>query len=144
MNRALASEVAENTPSDPPPAPQTTHPAARPSAPRATPTSAPPSPTATDGPDTVTPPAATGSDGTDGTDGTAFTSKGGEVVASCQQAGAYLISWSPLQGYEVDSVTRGPAATAQVTFETYATRVTMVVSCSAGVPSATSYSGPDT
>jgi len=35
-------------------------------------------------------------------DGTVLTSAGGEVVASCQAAGAYLISWSPLQGYEAD------------------------------------------
>ena len=70
-----------------------------------------------------------------------LTSAGGEIVASCQAAGAYLVSWSPLQGYEVDSVNRGPAATARVTFESTTQRVTMVVSCSAGVPSATSYSG---
>ncbi len=79
-------------------------------------------------------------------DGTVLMSAGGEVVASCQAAGAYLISWSPLQGYEVDYVNRGPAATARVTFESTAQRLTMVVSCSAGVPSATSSSsawGPD-
>ena len=65
-------------------------------------------------------------------------------MASCQAAGAYLISWSPLQGYEVSGVNRGPAATARVTFESTTQQVTMVVSCSAGVPSATSYSGePD-
>jgi hypothetical protein len=74
-------------------------------------------------------------------DGTVLTSAGGEVVASCEAAGAYLISWSPLQGYESDDVNRGPAATARVTFESATQRVTMVVSCSAGVPSATSYSG---
>jgi len=61
------------------------------------------------------------------------------VVASCQPAGAYLISWSPLQGYEVDGVIRGPAVTARVTFSPTtvsptAREVTMVVSCSAGVP----------
>jgi len=74
--------------------------------------------------------------------GTVLTSAGGEVVASCEAAGAYLISWSPLQGYEADDVNRGPAATARVSFESATQRVTMVVSCSAGVPSATSYSGP--
>jgi hypothetical protein len=72
-----------------------------------------------------------------------LTSPGGDVVASCQPAGAYLISWSPLQGYEVSFVARGPAATARVTFESHATRVTMVVSCSAGVPSATSRTWTD-
>ena len=75
--------------------------------------------------------------------GTVLTSAGGEVVASCEAAGAYLISWSPLQGYEADDVNRGPAATARVAFESGTQLVTMVVSCSAGVPSATSYSGAD-
>jgi hypothetical protein len=70
-----------------------------------------------------------------------LTSPGGEAVATCQAAGAYLISWSPLQGYQVGNVTRGPAATARVTFDSHANRVTMVVSCSAGVPSATSHTG---
>jgi len=70
--------------------------------------------------------------------GTVLTSSGGEVVASCQAAGVYLISWSPLQGYEVDGVARGPAATARVTFASNVSQVTMVVSCSGGVPSATS------
>ena len=59
-------------------------------------------------------------------------------MASCQPAGAYLVSWSPQQGYEVSGVTRGPAATARVTFGSHVNLVTMVVSCSAGVPSATS------
>lgn len=76
----------------------------------------------------------------DQADGTLLTSAGGEVVASCQGSGAYLDTWSPSQGYEVSQVNRGPAATAQVTFTSTANRVTMVVSCSAGVPSATSHS----
>jgi hypothetical protein len=60
-------------------------------------------------------------------------------VATCQPAGAYLVSWSPQQGYEVGDIIRGPAATARVTFESRVNEVTMVVSCSAGVPTATSY-----
>jgi hypothetical protein len=71
-------------------------------------------------------------------DGTVLTSSGGEVVATCQDASAYLLSWSPLQGYEVGGVFRGPAATARVTFESTTSEVTMVVSCSAGRPAATS------
>ena len=62
------------------------------------------------------------------------------MVATCQAAGAYLISWSPLQGYEVGDVSRGPAAAARVTFESHAGELTMTVSCSAGVPSATTTS----
>ena len=71
-----------------------------------------------------------------------FTSKGGEVVADCQASGAYLLSWSPLQGYEIDDVVRGPAPAARVTFESNGGDVTMVVTCSGGVPSATTSSRP--
>jgi len=69
--------------------------------------------------------------------GTVLASSAGTVVATCQAAGAYLISWSPQQGYEVGDVFRGPAATASVQFESSTAEVTMRVSCSAGVPSAT-------
>jgi hypothetical protein len=73
-----------------------------------------------------------------------LTSKGGEVVAACQAGGAYLLSWSPTQGYGVDFVLRGPAATAKVVFESLNIQVTMLVTCSAGVPTATSSSHVDT
>jgi serine/threonine-protein kinase len=133
VTRALASEAAEAPPSaaardtGSPAAPARTAPAASATA------------SATDVP-------ATGQSANTTTasppgDGTVLTSAGGEVVASCQAAGAYLISWSPLQGYEANNVNRGPAAAARVTFQSTTQRVTMVVSCSAGVPSATSYSG---
>jgi len=72
---------------------------------------------------------------------TALASQGGTVVAECQLASAYLVSWSPAQGYEVGKVVRGPAVTAQVTFESFANSVTMVVSCSSGVPTATTTGG---
>jgi hypothetical protein len=69
--------------------------------------------------------------------GIVLTSLGGTVVASCAQGGAYLLSWSPQQGYRASGVARGPAATAQVTFNFGQRSVTMLVSCSNGVPSAT-------
>jgi serine/threonine-protein kinase len=135
VTRALASEAAEAPPSAV--ARDTGSPAA--SAPARTAPAASATASATDVPatgqgdntTTASPPG----------DGTVLTSAGGEVVASCQAAGAYLISWSPLQGYEATDVNRGPAAAARVTFQSTTQRVTMVVSCSAGVPSATSYSG---
>ncbi len=71
--------------------------------------------------------------------GTVLTSAGGTVLAECVSAGSYLVSWSPTQGYEADQVIRGPAVTTQVTFDSAANSVTMVVSCSAGVPTATSH-----
>ena len=72
--------------------------------------------------------------------GTVLASSAGTVVATCQAAGAYLISWSPQQGYEEGDVFRGPAATASVQFESHGDEVTMRVSCSGGVPSATTTS----
>jgi len=75
--------------------------------------------------------------------GTVLTSHGGDVVASCQAGGAYLDSWSPAQGFVVGDVRRGPASTAKVTFGPAAgsgvSGVTMLVSCSAGIPSATTH-----
>ena len=68
--------------------------------------------------------------------GTLLTSSGGNVVATCVSAGAYLLSWSPQQGYAASSVARGPAAAAKVVFQSGQTAVTMVVTCHGGVPTA--------
>jgi hypothetical protein len=67
---------------------------------------------------------------------TVLTSSGGSVVAQCQSAGAYLVSWSPQQGYSAVSVIRGPAAAAQAKFSNGFRIVIMKVTCSAGVPTA--------
>jgi len=69
--------------------------------------------------------------------GTLLTSEGGTVVASCAGARAYLVSWSPQQGFGSTDVVRGPATNAQVTFIGGQLTVTMVVSCAVGVPTAT-------
>jgi hypothetical protein len=65
---------------------------------------------------------------------TVLTSAGGTVVADCRPAGAYLVSWSPTPGYEIGIVVRGPASIAHVAFSSGASLVTMMVSCSTGVP----------
>ena len=55
------------------------------------------------------------------------------------------MSWSPVQGYQADDVTRGPVATARVVFESDANSVTVTVSCpdgTAGVPVAASHIRP--
>jgi len=142
VNRALASESAE-----PPAGTQGVPTTARsatpsPDAPTATP-AAPvtASPAVTTGP--AQDPATATAEPSDQAGGTVLTSAGGDVVASCQASGAYLISWSPSQGYEVSGVNRGPASAAQVTFYSSSNRVTMVVSCSTGVPTATSHWGGD-
>jgi hypothetical protein len=78
-------------------------------------------------------------------DGTLLTSRGGTVLAECRAAGAYLVSWSPVQGYEATDVTRGAATTARVVFESGANSVTVTVSCpdgAGGTPVASSYIRP--
>jgi hypothetical protein len=74
------------------------------------------------------------------TGGTVLTSPGGTLVASCTGARAYLVSWSPQQGFGSTGVVRGPATSARVAFTGGQLTVTMVVSCAAGVPTATSTS----
>jgi len=71
-------------------------------------------------------------------DGTVLTSEGGTLVAACAGGRAYVVSWSPQQGFASSDVVRGPATNAQVTFTNGQLTVTMVVSCSTGVPTATS------
>jgi hypothetical protein len=73
--------------------------------------------------------------------GAVFTSAGGTVMARCDAASAYLLSWSPQQGYEVIGVRRGPSATATVTFRSVDLAVTMTLSCAAGVPSESTSTG---
>jgi len=134
VNRALAKEAAERAAvlpqraisgrraGSPPtariaPPPRVTRHTAPPRSPTARPSASPPSP------------------GTAG--GTLLTSRGGTLVASCAGARAYLVSWSPQQGFGSSDVVRGPATNAQVTFIGGQLTVTMVVSCDAGVPTAT-------
>jgi hypothetical protein len=81
------------------------------------------------------PPAGRASPGATG--GTVLTSEGGTLVASCAGARAYLVSWSPQQGFWSAGVVRGPAASARATFTSGQLTVTMVVSCAAGAPAAT-------
>ena len=66
-----------------------------------------------------------------------LTSQGGTLVASCAGARAYLVSWSPQQGFGSSDVIRGPAVKAQVVFIGGQLTLTMVVSCYAKVPTAT-------
>jgi hypothetical protein len=66
------------------------------------------------------------------------------VLASCTPAGAYLISWSPQQGYQAEDVIRGPAPVARVFFTAGQHGERMLVTCPAGVPVAsTGWAGDD-
>lgn len=122
VNRVLASEAAERG-SDTPPGSLPASPAGTPSpgrrlAPKHRHRAAKPSPAASVN--------------------AVLTSQGGTVVARCSGQGAYLVSWSPQQGYGASGVTRGPAASAGVTFEGQRQVVDMVVTCPDGAPSANS------
>jgi hypothetical protein len=142
VNQALAREAHDaseaTTRTAPPPArtPPVTSPAA--ASPAASPAAlAQPAPSATAAAPAV--PAASPSAGT------VLMSLGGSVLAECRPAGAYLMSWSPVQGYQADDVTRGPVATARVVFESDANSVTVTVSCpdgTAGAPVAASHIRP--
>ena len=67
-----------------------------------------------------------------------LTSQGGTLVVNCAGGRAYVVSWSPQQGFASSDVVRGPATNAQVTFTSGQVAVTMVVSCDGRVPTATS------
>jgi hypothetical protein len=74
--------------------------------------------------------------------GTLLTSPAGTVFATCESVGAYLLSWSPAQGYGVARVVRGPAAMASVVFDAGTGTVTMNVSCPSGTPTSSTSSSP--
>jgi len=75
--------------------------------------------------------------------GTLLDSPAGTVVASCEQGAAYLVSWSPAQGYGSDQILRGPAAVAKVTFDAGGAAMTMAVNCHGGTPTAATFWGHD-
>lgn len=75
--------------------------------------------------------------------GTVFSSPAGTVVAICESAGAYLLSWSPAQGYAVQQVNRGPAAGASVVFATDTNEMSMHVVCHSGTPVSHTSGGSD-
>lgn len=83
---------------------------------------------------TPTPPA---SEETPAADPTVITSPGGTVVALCADGLAEVLSWSPAQGYRVDSADRGPDDSVEVEFESGDTEVEVEVRCVDGVPDAT-------
>ncbi len=68
-----------------------------------------------------------------------FTSAGGNVVARCTGADAYLVYWSPAAGYHAGDVVRGPATSVRVQFEGAGRELTMTVTCVGGVPQAVTH-----
>jgi hypothetical protein len=73
-----------------------------------------------------------------------LSSDGGTVVARCAGDQAYLVYWTPAQGYHVDDVARGPRRVASVTFETGREQhVRIEVTCVHSVPTAEVRTGSD-
>jgi len=63
-----------------------------------------------------------------------LSSPGGTVSARCEGTQAYLISWSPGQGYRVAGSQRGPARVATVVFAGQTSSISLRVRCSNGIP----------
>ena len=64
-----------------------------------------------------------------------LTSPAGTAAAVCEKGGAYLVYWSPQQGYEADYVVRGPQPVASLVFRNSSGGgVVMRVSCRNGSP----------
>jgi hypothetical protein len=57
------------------------------------------------------------------------TSAGGTVVARCSAGSAYIVYWTPAQGYHSDGVVRGPAPMASVKFEGQGPEITITITC---------------
>jgi hypothetical protein len=66
---------------------------------------------------------------------------GGTVVARCVGSTASIVSASPLTGFAVGNLNRGPGTEAGVTFNALVTTVRVVVRCSSGVPTASIETG---
>lgn len=69
---------------------------------------------------------------------------GGTVLARCDPAGnAYLLSWTPAQGYAADNDHRGPDQHVHVEFESETHQQTVTVTCHSGIPVATTTNETD-
>jgi len=66
-----------------------------------------------------------------------LTAASGSVVARCVNGLAYLVSWSPAQGYRAEDVHRGPAQTARLEFESRTSSYVLRISCVSGTPQIT-------
>lgn len=92
---------------------------------------APPEPTSSRPPSTRTPTAAPVT--------RSVSSRGGSAIARCSGTAAYLVSWTPAQGWEVEDHLRGPADSVLVIFDgdddvVDDLTVTITVTCQAGAP----------
>lgn len=66
----------------------------------------------------------------------ALDTRGGTLIARCQDGQVTLVSWSPAQGYDTEDIRPGPAPAAEITFQTHGAEIQVRVDCAAGVPTA--------
>jgi eukaryotic-like serine/threonine-protein kinase len=66
-----------------------------------------------------------------------FASAAGAVVAGCDQDRAYLVSWTPMEGFKPKNLVSGPASTASVELRKRNVRIVMTVTCRSGEPEVT-------
>jgi len=67
---------------------------------------------------------------------TNLASEAGDIVARCDHGSAYLVSWTPRQGYSVGDSHRAPPGEVFVEFRSYARQITMTVTCYGTRPNA--------
>jgi hypothetical protein len=63
-----------------------------------------------------------------------FTTSGGSAIVRCTGSRAFLVSWSPNQGYSFDNVERGPGDRVRVRFRSDDNKVDLRATCVGGVP----------
>jgi hypothetical protein len=63
-----------------------------------------------------------------------LSTSGGTVVARCSGDTAYLVSWSPAQGFRMVDANRGPGRTVEVTFRSATQQFEVEVHCVGGAP----------
>lgn len=68
---------------------------------------------------------------------------GGSIIARCTGTTAYLVSWSPRQGFDTDDQIRGPAPTTYLKFDGDDLDVYTTISCRNGTPVAHAATEPD-
>jgi serine/threonine-protein kinase len=62
---------------------------------------------------------------------------GGSATCRCTGPSAYLVSWSPLPGFDPTRINQGPAATVGLTFQGPGTAIRIMYRCNNGTPIAT-------
>jgi len=63
-----------------------------------------------------------------------FATAAGSVVAGCQEDQAYLVSWTPADGFKVKKAEPGPSISASVELQARSDLVVIRVTCQSGEP----------